>query len=115
MKVLGSNGFCACCLLIGTPACLPNEGIGSLGGLQPNSGFMLRPGSVSLTSRRAEITGPEPISRRRSRHTTSIAAIAVLDEGLREFAIKEPTRVKDVFVGCETRTGSMEPTGGERD
>jgi hypothetical protein len=105
-----------CLLFAHRDTCLPAErGHWVAGGLQPNSGFLLRPGRASLTSRRAEITGPEPISRRRSRYTTSIAAIAVLDEVLREFAIKEPTRVKDVFVGRETRTGSMEPTGGERD
>src|SRR4026209_960081 len=61
MNVLGSNGFCACCLLIGTPACLPNERIGVAGAASSKSGLSaFRPGRAILTSRRVEITGPEP-------------------------------------------------------
>src|SRR4026209_2533291 len=61
MNVLGSNGFCACCLLIGTPACLPNERIGVAGAASSKSGLSaFRPGRAILISRRVEITGPEP-------------------------------------------------------
>ena len=56
--MLGSNGFCACCLLIGTPACRTSE-LGRRSGFTQVGASAFRP-VQSLTSTRAEITDPEP-------------------------------------------------------